>query len=416
MKNKRTILYILIIYLLLSMLVYFTGGFIVVNAEQVRYSDTSTTITEYYMDGSDAETITYTIDPFFKNSINFYPINLNSLSSKFTSLRIQPSINLDTYVESNTPIYAKVLLHAKYYYDIKEEGNFSLLTSLIEEEHFFSHGFEGSNYEVEDFLTKIYIDDNGIYSYDEFILLSAKLEGSSLLSTLKTTNFQFVIYSLSYNHISTTIPKTNIPSYIEIYDYIYSDEEITLTIEDDLSSYDDKLYFDPDDIEFPSDQNLAEDDSLLGWIKRIFNTLLDSFKRILLFPVTIFNTIIDVFSKLFIPSVDSIKEHFQANYTLFENQLGFLFTPFEILESVLGYYNNLGEGSGIISIPTIKDPFYNQTIIQARSFNLKETFQTGALGNAHNIYLICVDAIIVIALLNLCVKKFNSVFKDGGNS
>lgn len=150
-------------------------------------------------------------------------------------------------------------------------------------------------------------------------------------------------------------------------------------------------------------------------VSDIHSFFVNIFDKIGDFFSNFFDRLIKLFSRLIIPDdPDYFKNQWLSNFDLFEEKLGFLFTPFEILEKVLNKYNELGEGSGIISIPDIKDPVFNKTLISKTDFNLKEIFSTGEIGKFHDIYLIFVDVIIFVNLCNLGLKKFHSIVEDRG--
>lgn len=87
---------------------------------------------------------------------------------------------------------------------------------------------------------------------------------------------------------------------------------------------------------------------------------------------------------------------------------------FDIIIEFGTHIANLSEGSGILHIPSISDPFYNIELIKEQDLNFKEIFNTGAIGTIYNIYLSFVDVIIVIGLASLCKKKYDEIV--GGNS
>ena len=96
------------------------------------------------------------------------------------------------------------------------------------------------------------------------------------------------------------------------------------------------------------------------------------------------------------------------------SQLGFLFTPFELLFQVLNKFQNLQNSTGIIHIPNISEPFYNQILIHEQDFNIKAIFQDNRLNSYYELYLSAVDVILIVSLVNMFLKKFNSVFSGDG--
>ena len=68
---------------------------------------------------------------------------------------------------------------------------------------------------------------------------------------------------------------------------------------------------------------------------------------------------------------------------------------------------NLGEPEFVI--PNIIEPSTNQILIHEKSYNFNSLLENEAFKNMHDIYLIIVDAIIIIALILLIRKKLEEV-------
>ena len=63
----------------------------------------------------------------------------------------------------------------------------------------------------------------------------------------------------------------------------------------------------------------------------------------------------------------------------------------------------------IFNIPDMYEPVTGGKFISATTFNLNTLIENDILKNVHNIYLVCVDAFIVIGLVNLFKRKYEEV-------
>lgn len=129
---------------------------------------------------------------------------------------------------------------------------------------------------------------------------------------------------------------------------------------------------------------------------------------------TIINGIKDTLISLFIPENDYFTNWLNDFKITLENKLGFLLYPFELFIDVINRFLSLNDGSGIISIPEVKVPNFDYTIIEAQEYNLKELYETNHIKTIHTIYLYFIDILLVVGLVNLALKKYNSTI--GGNA
>lgn len=121
--------------------------------------------------------------------------------------------------------------------------------------------------------------------------------------------------------------------------------------------------------------------------------------------------IADKLKGLFIPDEGFFNEYFNNLQTFFSNKLGFLVYPFDFIITFLQKYLDIGEGDGILHLPDFD--IMDVKIFNQVDFNLKDSMSS-FLGEYYNIYFAFVDFIILIGLVNLALKKFNSM--SGGNS
>lgn len=120
--------------------------------------------------------------------------------------------------------------------------------------------------------------------------------------------------------------------------------------------------------------------------------------------------IADKLKGLFIPEEGFFSEYFNNLQTFFSEKLGFLVYPFEFIITFLNKYLNIGEGDGTLHLPDFE--IMNVKIFNQTDFNLKNAMSS-FLGEYYNIYFAFVDFIILLGLVNLALKKFNSI--SGGS-
>ena len=86
-----------------------------------------------------------------------------------------------------------------------------------------------------------------------------------------------------------------------------------------------------------------------------------------------------------------------------------MFYPFELVIDILNKIANINFSDPVINIPDINDPFTGNKLISATTFDFNSLLSNSILKNIHDIYLIGVDAVIVIALVNLAKRKWEEV-------
>lgn len=120
---------------------------------------------------------------------------------------------------------------------------------------------------------------------------------------------------------------------------------------------------------------------------------------------------LDMLKSLFIPGNDYFSNWFNSMKTFFEEKLGFLVTPFDILFSFINNFLDLNDGDAIINIPNITVPnFENSIIIKAQAFNWSELLKSKpAFKTLWNLYLDFVDVFLIVNFLNLSLNTYNRI-------
>lgn len=124
------------------------------------------------------------------------------------------------------------------------------------------------------------------------------------------------------------------------------------------------------------------------------------------------NFILDGLKSLFIPSDGFFTSLFNDLYTFFDEKLGVLFLPFELLGMVLEQFLAISEGSGVFTIPDVHVMDYK--IISSTTFDLKGAF-TRILGDYYPIYYAFVDVGFILIFINSVKDKFDQI-TSGGNT
>lgn len=127
------------------------------------------------------------------------------------------------------------------------------------------------------------------------------------------------------------------------------------------------------------------------------------------FVYKLISLLIDAIKSLFIPSDDFFSNYFTNLKDWFSDRLGFLFYPFEIVIDILNKIANINFSDPVIHIPDINEPFTNKKLISSTTFDFNSLLSNSILKNIHDIYLIGVDVVIIIALVNLAKRKWEEV-------
>ena len=130
------------------------------------------------------------------------------------------------------------------------------------------------------------------------------------------------------------------------------------------------------------------------------------------FVYKLIDLLIDGLKGLFIPSDDFFSTYFEDLRDWFSDRLGFLWTPFDVIIEILEDISSINFSEPIISVPDIYEPFTNTKIISAFSYNLNSLLDNSTFKTVHDIYFVCVDAIIIFAMIHLTHKKIEEVFSN----
>ncbi len=177
----------------------------------------------------------------------------------------------------------------------------------------------------------------------------------------------------------------------------------------------------PPEEEDPNSELLGKQDEIISQQKELNETskgIWDTLKDVLsyinpfsenFFVYKLIELLIDGLKSLFIPQDGFFDTFFSDLKNWFEERLGFLFYPFDLIIDVLSRMINLDFTEPVFKIPNINEPFTNTKLISATDYNLNSLLDNSTFKYIHDIYLIFVDSIIIFGLVNLAKNKFDEV-------
>lgn len=116
--------------------------------------------------------------------------------------------------------------------------------------------------------------------------------------------------------------------------------------------------------------------------------------------------ILDGFKNLFIPKDGFFKDKFNELISFIQDRLGILFYPFEFISDFFKLIIDFCTvGDGILEIPTIKEPFSGNVLIQATSYNLGADFKT-TLGEYYGLYQSIIYGISIFLFVKFLAMYF----------
>lgn len=146
--------------------------------------------------------------------------------------------------------------------------------------------------------------------------------------------------------------------------------------------------------------------SRIGEILSYINPLSENF-----FAYKLIELLINALKSLFIPSDGFFVNWISDLNDYFADRFGMLYYPFSLVIDFLGRVYNIGNNLGngfVISFPDLK--LMDATLIPAFSYDFAVLLQNETFSNIYQIYLICVDVVLILGLLILIKNTFTDVF------
>ena len=130
------------------------------------------------------------------------------------------------------------------------------------------------------------------------------------------------------------------------------------------------------------------------------------------------HSIRNLFTNLFIPNIEDLKIIFTGFKEGLDYKLGFIMYPFNLFIDIANRFlalNPTTTSNITISIPEVKEPFNDYTIIQAGTWHIGQIITTGYIGQLYIIYKTFITAYIIYLFICLCYDSFSSFISgDGG--
>lgn len=138
-----------------------------------------------------------------------------------------------------------------------------------------------------------------------------------------------------------------------------------------------------------------------------FNPLSDKF-----FVKQLIKLLIEALKSLFIPSDDFFNNWLADLNKYFGDRFGILYYPFEVVIDFLTRFVNacdsMSSSSAVINVPEMK--FMGVTLISAFSYDFNSLLVNDTLKIIHDIYLVVIDVIFSLMLVNLAKNTFTEIF------
>lgn len=149
--------------------------------------------------------------------------------------------------------------------------------------------------------------------------------------------------------------------------------------------------------------NSCDSTDIVCHLKNLLTMIKNTFVRI----GNLVSSLLNGIKSLFVPSGNSLKEHFQKNYSLLSEHLGFLVYPFQLISNIFDRIINLKTTT---SFSFAGWTFMGVSVLPSFIFDFNDVLKAENISNMYNIYLVVISGLIVIAFMALCLKKFKAMF------
>lgn len=124
------------------------------------------------------------------------------------------------------------------------------------------------------------------------------------------------------------------------------------------------------------------------------------------------NMLKNMFLSLFVPDDNYFEDKFDELLGNVEDVLGFLAYPFTLITRTFEFFLTIEDtGNYVISWEDVKVPnFEEYSIIKAGSFDFATLLDDSRVASLRNIAFVFINALLLLAFLQLCHNKYNQVF------
>lgn len=158
-----------------------------------------------------------------------------------------------------------------------------------------------------------------------------------------------------------------------------------------------------------AEEQLETSKGIWETIKTILN-LLNPFSEDF-FAYKLVDILLEGLKSLFVPDAEFFSNWINDMNSYFGDRFGLLYYPIEIvIEFMTRLYNlsNSLDDNFVLTFPDLK--FMNTTLIGGFSFDFNTFLSDDTFKNVYDIYLICVDVVLILGLVVLCKNTFADVF------
>lgn len=145
----------------------------------------------------------------------------------------------------------------------------------------------------------------------------------------------------------------------------------------------------------------------IGDIFSILNPFSENF-----FAYKLIELLLNALKSLFIPSDNFFNNWLADLNEYFGDRFGILYYPFEVVVDFLTRFVNacdsMSSSSAVINVPEMK--FMGVTLISAFSYDFNSLLANDTLKTIHDIYLVVMDVIFSLMLVNLAKNTFAEIF------
>lgn len=154
--------------------------------------------------------------------------------------------------------------------------------------------------------------------------------------------------------------------------------------------------------------------NLKNWFVTLGRRISNAFESLINFFTSFFDNLLSFIRDLFIPDSEELSSVFDTLSTYFNDKLGFLVFPFELIIDFLNKFVNLpNDPVKNITISDISIGSFG-TLIHGFTFNIAEYWEKAPFKQIYDIYLLFVHAFIGFGLYKLCLNKYNEIVGGKG--